>query len=122
MFYCVGANCEHPDEAVEFIKWIVSDIEAGKILQTVRGMPVSEAVYDAIKDDMTVGQRLAKSLQDAVAPYATPYWNNTPNDYADWVNEFKAYGESIMLGEMGIEEAADHLYEAGMAIYESLNN
>ena len=122
MFYCVGANCEHPDEAVEFIKWIVSDIEAGKILQTVRGMPVSDAVYDAIKDNMTVGQRLAKSLQDAVAPYATPYWNNTPNDYADWVNEFKAYGESFMLGEMGIEEAADHLYEAGMAIYESLNN
>jgi multiple sugar transport system substrate-binding protein len=122
MFYCVGANCQHPDEAVDFIKWVVSDIEAGKVLQTVRGMPVSEAVYDAIKDDMTVGQQLAKSLQDAVAPYATAYWNNTPNEYADWVNEFKACGESIMLGEMGIEEAADHLYDAGMAIYESLNN
>ncbi len=122
MFYCVGANCQHPDEAVDFIKWIVSDIEAGKILQTVRGMPVSEDVYNAIKDDMTVGQQLAKSLQDAVAPYATAYWNNTPNNYVDWVNEFKACGESIMLGEMGIEEAADHLYESGMAIYESLQN
>lgn len=121
MFYCVAENSPNKEAAVELIKWIVSDIEAGKILQTVRGMPVSNEVYEAIEPDLTVSQRVAKELQDVVAPYATAYWNNTPNDYADWVNEFKANGEAIMLGEMTVDEVAEHLAVSGQQIYDDLH-
>lgn len=121
MFYCVSENSPNKEAAVDFIRWLVTDIEAGKILQTVRGMPLSEKVYEAIEGDLTISQQTAKALQDVVAPYATAYWNNTPNDYTDWVNEFKANGEAVMLGEMTADEAAENLAKAGQQIYDDLH-
>ena len=50
-----------------------------------------------------------------------PYWNDVPSAYSSWVSEFKATSESVMLGEMSIDEAAQYLDTIGQQVAATLN-
>mgnify|MGYP002543106607 FL=1 len=124
MFYCVGANSAYVNEACDFIEWILSDVEAGKILSTVRGLPVSDAVYEVIEPDLTKSQQYGMEMYKAInndQVKGLPYWNDVPSAYSSWVSEFKATSESVMLGEMSIDEAAQYLDTIGQQVAATLN-
>lgn len=123
MFYCVGANSQHIQEASDFIYYILSDVEAGKILSTVRGMPISEEVYNAIEADLTPNQRLGMALNKVInndQVRGLPYWDDVPAAYASWNSEFKACSEAIQLGEMTVDEAAEYLDTIGKQVASTL--
>lgn len=123
MFYCVGANSPYVKEASDFIYWILSDVEAGKILSTVRGLPVSDEVYAAIEADLTVSQRYGMEMYQKINNEnvkGLAYWNDTPAAYSSWVSEFKATGEAIMLGEMTVDEGCAYLETIGQQVAANL--
>lgn len=123
MFYCVGANSAYIQEASDFIYYILSDVEAGKILSTVRGMPISEEVYNAIEADLTPNQRLGMELNKVInndKVKGLPYWDDVPAAYASWNSEFQACSESIQLGEMSVDEAAEYLDTIGKQVASTL--
>ena len=123
MFYCVGANSAYIQEASDFIYYILSDVEAGKILSTVRGMPISEEVYNAIEADLTPIQRLGMELNKVInndKVKGLPYWDDVPAAYASWNSEFQACSESIQLGEMSVDEAAEYLDTIGKQVASTL--
>lgn len=123
MFYCVGANSKYIPQAADFIYYILSDVEAGKILSTVRGMPVSQEVYAAIEPDLTANQRLGMELNKVInndVVTGLPYWDDVPAAFASWDSEFKACAEAIMLGEMTIDEAAEYLDTIGKQVASTL--
>lgn len=123
MFYCVGANSAHQQEACDFIYWILSDVDAGKILGTVRGLPVSNEVYEAIEPNLSEGEQLGMQMYQAInndVVTGTPYWADTPSAYTSWVSEFNATGEAIILGEMSVEEACTYIMTIGQQVASSL--
>ena len=123
MFYCVGANSKYIPQAADFIYYILSDVEAGKILSTVRGMPVSQEVYAAIEPDLTANQRLGMELNKVInndVVTGLPYWDDVPAAFASWDSEFKACAEAIMLGEMTVDEAAEYLDTIGKQVASTL--
>ena len=123
MFYCVGENSAYKQEACDFIYWILSDIEAGKILGTVRGLPVSDAVYEAIEPNLTEGDRLGMEMYQAInndVVTGLPYWNDTPSAYTSWVSEFNATGEAVLLGEMSVDEACTYVMTIGQQVASTL--
>ena len=116
IFFAVGNNSEHKQEAADFIKFFVTDVEAGKILKTVRGLPLSDEVYAGFEDDLTEYEKKNMELYqtitaDGVRP--VPYWDDVPTAFTDWNTEFNAQGQAIMLGETSIDKAADYLEEQG---------
>ena len=116
IFFSVSAQSEHIQEAADFIKWFLSDVEAGKILKTTRGLPLSDEVYGSIEPDLDTYEKLNTMLYkiitaDEVNP--TPYWSDVPPAFSTWNTEFKSTGEAVMIGDMSVEDAAEHLYSLG---------
>ena len=116
IFFSVSAQSEHIQEAADFIKWFLSDVEAGKILKTSRGLPLTEEVYESIEPELDSYEKLNMMLYkiitaDEVKP--TPYWSDVPPAFSTWNTEFKSTGEAVMLGDMSVDEAAEYLYTLG---------
>jgi multiple sugar transport system substrate-binding protein len=53
MFFSITANSKHPKEAAMFIDFFTNSVEANQILLAERGVPISSAVRDGIKDKLT---------------------------------------------------------------------
>ena len=91
-------------------------MEAGKILKTTRGLPLSDEVYGSIEPDLDTYEKLNMMLYkiitaDEVNP--TPYWSDVPPAFSTWNTEFKSTGEAVMIGDMSVEDAAEYLYSLG---------
>lgn len=50
LLYAISANTKYPDEAAEFLNFMLNDSEAAKILGTTRGLPVSEAAEKSLEE------------------------------------------------------------------------
>jgi len=48
MFFCISKTSKQKDKAGAFINWFVTDIEANKVLEADRGVPVVDAVRVAL--------------------------------------------------------------------------
>lgn len=68
--------------------------------KAVRGLPVSDEVYEAIEPNLTEGERLGMEMYQAINNDVV---TGTPSAYTSWVSEFNATGEAIILGEMSEE-------------------
>ncbi|MDB5083213.1 MAG: ABC-type sugar transport system, periplasmic component [Bacilli bacterium] len=49
----ISKSSKHPDQAADFINFFINNIDAGKILGTERGIPVSSDVRTAVKPTIT---------------------------------------------------------------------
>lgn len=116
IFFAIGANSEHKEEAAEFIKWFLADEEAGKVLKTVRGLPLSDEVYAAIEPDLTPAEKKSMEFYNILTADGinfTPYWDDVPPAFANWNIEYRSIGQEVMLGDISIEDAAEHLKTLG---------
>lgn len=50
LLYAISANTKYPDEAAEFLNFMLNDSEAAKILGTTRGLPASEAAEKSLEE------------------------------------------------------------------------
>ena len=116
IFFAVGANSKNVKAAADFIQYFVTDVDAGKVLTTVRGLPLSDEVYKSFAADLTPFQLKSKEMYDTITAdnvKFTPYWDDVPATFTSWGTEFKAQEEAIMLGETTIADAAAYLKDAG---------
>ena len=91
--------------------------------KAVRGLPVSDEVYEAIEPNLTEGKRLGMEMYQAInndVVTGTPYWADTPSAYTSWVSEFNATGEAIILGEMSVEEGCTYVMTIGQQVASTL--
>lgn len=86
MFWSITANSEHPKEAAMFIDFFTNSLEANKILNAERGVPVSTVVRDALAGDLAPTQakmfEYIASLDGNVSPIPRP----DPTGHSDIVN------------------------------------
>ena len=91
--------------------------------KAVRGLPVSDEVYEAIEPNLSEGERLGMEMYQAInndVVTGTPYWADTPSAYTSWVSEFNATGEAIILGEMSEEEGCTYVMTIGQQVASTL--
>jgi len=117
MFFAVGANSVHKAEAMELIYWILTDLNAGEILMTVRGLPLSDEVYKLIEPKLQPSDILGKMLYDvAVNNKPTPFYPSSVQ-FADFVTGtqgfYRATMEQYMYGMISIDEAYNRLIAKG---------
>jgi len=116
VFFSIGANSAHQQEGADFIKFFISDVDAGMVLKTVRGLPLSDDVYAAMEPNLNQFELKSMELYKAITAEGVkpaPYWDDVPSAFTSWGTEFKAQAEAIMLGQTTAEAAAEYLTELG---------
>lgn len=76
MFFSISSQCKTPDEAAMFIDYFTNSVDANKVLMAERGVPISSAVAEALKPDLTKSQlasfEFLASLEGNVSPIRPP--------------------------------------------------
>ncbi|MBU5352526.1 extracellular solute-binding protein [Paenibacillus barcinonensis] len=112
IFFSISANSKNVEQAKEFIKWFISDPEAGKILGMTRGIPINDEVYASLETNLTDGERFGKELLDVAKPKALPFYPAPPGA-EDFTATYKSEMESVMFGKVTLDAAYDVLVEKG---------
>lgn len=72
MFFSVAQSSKNQKEAAKFINWFINDIEANKVINTERGIPVASKVREALKPNLTPKQKGMFEYMDLAVKHAAP--------------------------------------------------
>ncbi|WP_316959378.1 extracellular solute-binding protein [Streptomyces sp. TRM68367] len=101
---------EHPKEVAQFINFMVHDPEVAKIMGYDRGVPATQAQYDAFKPTDPVNKAIAayeESLVEAgVLEPITPH----PNGADICESAFLRIGEELGLGKRSVDDAVKQFF------------
>lgn len=106
MFLSVAESSEHKEEAAKFISWFINDIEANKVINTERGIPVAGKVREALKPGLTEKQQQMFEYMDLAVTHSAP---TDPAEPAGGGEVSKAMADQLNLvlyGKATPEEAA----------------
>jgi multiple sugar transport system substrate-binding protein len=109
MYWSVSSNSPNTAEAQRFIDWFINSKEAGDILGTSRGVPVSSKVIENLTPKFTDADKLGVELLAKGAANA-PSFPMIPEKWQGWRG--KDYGtatEKLMYGKSTPEEAYNEL-------------
>lgn len=70
MFFSVAQSSKNQKEAAKFISWFINDIDANKVINTERGVPVAAKVREALKPNLTDKQKAMFDYQDLAIKHA----------------------------------------------------
>lgn len=69
-FLSVTSHSKHAEEAAKFIDFFTNDLDANRILNAERGVPISEKVREDLMDNLTEGGKKMFDYLDLVSEYA----------------------------------------------------
>ncbi|MBB6672534.1 ABC transporter substrate-binding protein [Cohnella nanjingensis] len=104
IFLSVSANSKNKDEAKKFVRWFVSDKDAGEALGLTRGIPINPDIYKALEPSMQPQDKLGKEIYDLSVEKALPFYSAAAG-YSEWVDTYKKEMDAVTFGQQSIEDA-----------------
>ncbi|WP_199613891.1 ABC transporter substrate-binding protein [Paenibacillus alkalitolerans] len=106
MFFSIPESSENKEEAAKFISFFVNNVEANKILNADRGVPVSSVVADALKS--TVDESTAKTFDyiKLLTENSSPIDGNHPATAAEVLKVLTETDEKVLYEQLTPQEAA----------------
>lgn len=99
MYWSISSQSQHPEEAAKLVDFLMTDLDAAKILLVERGVPaipdVQEAVEPLLEPTGKVALNFARDMQ---AEVVTPP-KVTPSSAVSFSNEFVRLVQSVMYGQ-----------------------
>ncbi|WP_234340263.1 ABC transporter substrate-binding protein [Gorillibacterium timonense] len=120
MYWVVSKDSEHKAAAEKFLKWIVSDTEAGKVLKTTRGIPISGVIFDSIKSDLSTGELLGIEMYNMAADKAMPF-APAPPGWSDFVKTYSDTMTEVMFKKKTLDQAFDTIMKKGEEVQAKLS-
>jgi multiple sugar transport system substrate-binding protein len=114
-YLAVNASSEHPEAAAAFINFFVTNLEAGAILGTDRGIPSSPAVREHVAPLAGDIERMLYEYLTVAAPRTVPQGPNLPND-REFVDLLRSIGEEVGFGMISRRDAAEDIYDLIQAL------
>jgi len=108
MFFAITKDATHAQQAAEFINYFTNNVDANKVLNAERGVPISPAVRDALKPTLSKPIQAEFDYVTHVAEIgsATP----PPDPPGASTLQWQLYGTQVfqpfMFGKMTAEQAA----------------
>ncbi|THF77333.1 ABC transporter substrate-binding protein [Cohnella fermenti] len=106
MFFSIAENSKVKEEAAKFIDFWVNNVDANKIIMGERGVPVSSAVKDALKDSLTPEQTKVFEYVAWAEENATQMDPPNPTGATEVDKLLKETAEKIMYKKISVEDAA----------------
>lgn len=116
---CVSQDSQHKEAAAAFISWFQNSIECNNVLRGERGIPVNNQVREALKADLTDGQKIMYDFVDLVGTFEVPDKINvlSPDGQDQVVDQYRNYIQQVVAGEITAKEAAEKTYADAEAIF-----
>lgn len=117
MFWSVSAQSKHPEEAADFVNFLLNDPDAAKTILIDRGMPVNLELRAAITSELSPADQQSVAFLDKIRPtigdpaIVPPQGAGKLNDIITNINE------KVIFKKLTPDQAADQfLQEATAAI------
>ncbi|MFI5799443.1 ABC transporter substrate-binding protein [Streptomyces sp. NPDC051677] len=101
---------QHPKEAAQFINFMVHDPEVAKIMGYDRGVPATQAQYDAFKPTDEVNKAIAAYEESLVASGVLEPITPHPNGADICEAAFLRIGEELALGTRPVDDAVKQFF------------
>lgn len=112
IFLSVSANSKHKEEAKKFVKWFITDKEAGQALGLTRGIPINPEIYKELEPTLEAKDKLGKEIYDLSIDKAMPFYSPAAG-FSEWVDTYKKELEAVTFGQQSIEDAFNKIDKLG---------
>jgi multiple sugar transport system substrate-binding protein len=111
MYWSIGANTEHPEEAARFVDFLVNAPEAAELLLSDRGLPVNTQLRGQIVDRLEpLDQQVAAFLEE-IGPGLQVSPPVPPPGAGEVQQIIQQLHEQVLFDQLTVEQAADQFME-----------
>lgn len=112
----ITAGSKSKEEAAKFISFFINDVEANKILNAERGMPIASKIREALKPGFSAEQKVVADFIDKVAANSSPMDPPAPAGSNEIEKLMKDLEQQILFGKITPEKAYEQLKKDAAAI------
>lgn len=117
---CISKNSKQKDEAAKFINYFVNDLDANKILNGERGVPIMTKVRESIMEQADNSNRMIYDYVDKIGNFPKEENNViSPDVKAEIEDQYKLLVEKVQYGDLTPEEAANQLIDFAKSKFQS---
>ncbi|MNT76905.1 putative ABC transporter substrate-binding protein YesO [compost metagenome] len=116
MHFSISVNSTQKEAAAKFISYFVNDVEANKILNANRGMPVSSAVRAALMEQFEPEMKAVADYMEVVAEHSGPLDPPAPAGATEIDKLMVDLEQQIMYEQTSIKDAYAKLTQEAAAI------
>lgn len=117
---CISKNSNQKEEAAKFINYFVNDLEANKILNGERGVPIMTKVREAVMEQADDSNRMIYDYVDKIGNFSKEDCNViSPDEKAEIEDQYKLLVEKVQYGDLTPEDAANQLIDFAKSKFQS---
>ncbi|WHY02465.1 sugar ABC transporter substrate-binding protein [Neobacillus sp. DY30] len=116
MFWSVGNNSKHKEEAAKFIDFMLNDIEANKLNLGDRGVPGSSVVKEALKPLLSPAQVQVFDYVDWAEGNSSSFDGPDPVGAGQIIETLDSLSEQMAYGNIKVEDAAKQFRQQAESI------
>ncbi|WP_166238978.1 ABC transporter substrate-binding protein [Paenibacillus turpanensis] len=118
MFFSMSKNSKHQEEAAKFIDFFINDVEANKILNGERGVPVSSDIRKELSGSLDETNKMVYEYIDMIAQNSSPIDGNYPAGSSEVLKALEEVHEQVMYKQISPEEGAKEFKQRAEDIIE----
>ena len=109
---CMAKSSKNKEEAAKFINYFVNDIEANKVLNGERGVPIMSKVRDVVMEQADDSSKRIYDFVDKIGNIPKEDCNViSPDPKTEIEDQYKLLIEKVQYGDVTPEDAAKQLVE-----------
>ena len=109
---CMAKSSKNKEEAAKFINYFVNDIEANKVLNGERGVPIMSKVRDVVMEQADDSSKMIYDFVDKIGNFPKEDCNViSPDPKTEIEDQYKLLVEKVQYGDVTPEDAAKQLVE-----------
>lgn len=117
---CISKNSKAKEEAAKFINFFVNDIEANKILNGERGVPIMSKVRDSVVSQADESNKIIYDFVDKIGSFPKEDCNViSPDPKAEIEDQYKLLMEKVQYGDLTPKDAAQQLIDFAISKFQS---
>lgn len=111
MFFSITRDCRDIDASLKFIDFFINDIEANKVLNADRGVPISAKVRNAMSADLKGAAKEMFAIVDLAAGHSSPIDPPPPAAFQQVIDTLNDVHFQILYKVLTPEQGAKEFFE-----------
>jgi len=111
MFFSITRDCRNIDASLKFINYFINDIEANKVLNAERGVPISAKVRNAMASELTGAAKEMFAIVDLAAQHSSPIDPPPPAAFQQVIDTLNDVHFKILYKVLTPEQGAKEFFQ-----------